>query len=306
MSGILADPAAPAITLAGLTKRYRSRLAVDCLSLEVARGEIVGLIGANGAGKSTTLRMLMGLTPITAGSARVLGLDPEVEAIAIKRRVGYVPESHQIYRWMRVGQAIGFARAFYPAWDEALGAQLLRQFGLDERAKVRALSKGTLAKLSLLLAVAHVPELLILDEPMSGLDPISREEFLDGVVRTLADRGCTLLFSSHNLADVQRLADRVIILDDGRLLASGAVDTMLATTKRIHAVLAEGAVPSREPAGTIWQSVGPRAWSLTVRDCSPEVVARLRAENPVESVDVQDLNLEAVYKDLIRGRRAVR
>jgi ABC-2 type transport system ATP-binding protein len=303
------DPKAstPAIELAGLTKRYRGgKVAVDGLSLAVPRGSIVGLIGPNGAGKSTTLRMLMGMTRITEGTARVLGVDPATDPAEVKRRVGYVPESHQIYRWMRVGESIAFARSFYPTWDDALCAQLVSRFGLDERARVKHLSKGTLAKLSLLLAVAHAPELLILDEPMSGLDPIAREEFLDGVVRTLAERECTVLFSSHTLADVQRLADRVAILDEGRLLACEDVDEMLSPTKRLRAVLAEGATPEHEPAGTIWRSVGPREWSLTVRAFSPELVERLRAENRVEAVDVIDLNLEDVFKDFVRGRRGQR
>jgi ABC-2 type transport system ATP-binding protein len=298
---------ATAIELAALTRRYPGgKLAVDGLSMTVPRGAVVGLIGPNGAGKSTTLRMLMGLTRITDGAARVLGLDPAADPVAIKRRVGYVPESHQVYRWMRVGEAIAFARSFYPSWDFELCRSLRDRFGLDERARVKHLSKGMLAKLSLLLAVAHAPELLILDEPMSGLDPIAREEFLDGVVRTLAERDCTVLFSSHTLADVQRLADRVALLDEGRLLAYEGVDEMLRTTKRLRAVLSEGAAPQREPAGTIWRSVGPREWSLTVRSFSPETVERLRAENRVEAVDVIDLNLEDVFKDFVRGRRGPR
>ena len=295
----------PAIELSGLTKKYRKETAVDNLSLRVPRGTTLGLIGPNGAGKSTTIKMLMGMLSITAGSARVLGLDVAVDPVEVKRRVGYVPELHQLYRWMRVGDLIGFTKSFYPTWNDKLCASLVDLFELDRRKKIKHLSKGTLAKVSLVLAVAHEPELLILDEPMSGLDPIAREEFLDGVLRTLCDRDCTVLFSSHTLADVQRLADHVAMLYQGKLLLHCPTDELLASAKRVRAVLRDGCLPRWRPEQIIWQKVDRREWLLTLHPFSSDLLAQLQAENPLEHVDVADVSLEDLFKDYVKGRRVI-
>jgi ABC-2 type transport system ATP-binding protein len=292
-----------AIELNALSKRYANALVVDNLSLRIPRGTTFGLLGPNGAGKSTTIKMLMGMLSITSGSARVLGIDVSADPAKVKQKVGYVPEFHHIYRWMRIGEVIQFAKSFYPTWNDALSASLLELFALPENKKVKHLSKGMLAKLSLLLAVAHEPELLILDEPTSGLDPIVREEFLDGVLRTICEAQRTVLFSSHTLADVQRLADSVGILYEGRLLVHRSLDELLASTKPIRAVLKDGCLPQRDPEGVVWQNVQRREWSLTVGEFSVEVLARIRQENPVENVEVIDLSLEELFKDYVKGRR---
>jgi len=294
----------PAIELVGVTKQYRDQTAVDDLTLRIPRGTILGLLGPNGAGKSTTIKMLMGMLRPTGGDVRVLGLDVFSHPSEVKARVGYVPEAHQIYRWMRVGEVIGFCRAFYPTWDERSCAALLDQFALDPRKKVRHLSKGMLAKLSLLLALAHDPDVLILDEPTSGLDPIAREEFLDGILPALCEKERTILFSSHSFSDVQRLADSVAIIAHGRLLVNRSIDDLLASTKRIRAVLNDGCLPQVPPDGTIWERVQRREWLLTVHDFSPDVVAQLRESNSVGHVDITDLSLEEVFKDFVRGRSA--
>ncbi len=293
----------PAIELTDLTRRYSGRAVVDRLSLSIPAGSTFGLVGPNGAGKSTTIKMIMGMLPMTSGSARVLGLDVAAEPARVKQRVGYVPEVHHIYRWMRVAEVIGFVRSFYDTWNDAYCAQLLDLFELDVKKRVKHLSKGMLAKLALILAVAHEPDLLVLDEPMSGMDPLARDEFLDGIVRTLCERQCTVLFLSHTLADVRRLADSVGILYEGRLLVHCGVEELLASTKRVSAVLRDGCLPRSEPEGMIWQSLQRREWSLTVRGCTSEVVQRIRAENPVEAIAVRDLSLEEVFKDYVKGRR---
>ena len=188
----------PAIELIGLTKRFGRTLAVNNLTLNIPRGSTFGLIGPNGAGKSTTIKMLMGMLSITAGEARVLGIDVAADPVEVKQRVGYVPETHHIYRWMRVGEAIGFCKSCFRSWNDQTCREMVELFGLDLEKKVKHLSKGTQVKLALLLAVSHDPELLLLDEPLSGLDPIAREEFLDGVLRTICDRGQTVLdFQPH-------------------------------------------------------------------------------------------------------------
>ena len=293
-------PNGPAIEIAGLTKRFGRALAVNDLALKIPRGSTFGLLGPNGAGKSTTIKMLMGMLSITAGEARVLGIDVRTDPTQVKQRVGYVPEAHHVYRWMRIREVIGFCKSCFHSWNDQTCREMLDLFGLDVEKKVKHLSKGMLTKLALLLAVSHEPELLLLDEPLSGLDPIAREEFLDGVLRTICDRGQTVLISSHMLDDVRRLADSVGILHEGRLLLHGDVDGLLTSTKRICATLGDGCRPSQTPEGTIWHRVQGRQWTLTVRDFTPEKVQQVRALEGVEHVSVVDLGLEDLFKRSFR------
>ncbi len=294
-----------AIETERLTKRFSDKAAVDDLTLQIPVGCVYGFIGPNGAGKSTTIRMLMGVLRRSGGEASVLGFDPGERREAMRQQIGYVPELHFIYRWMRVRDVIRFCRSLYATWNDQVCADLMKMFELDEKKRVKELSKGMVAKLSLIVAIAHEPELLILDEPTSGLDPLVREEFLDGVLRTICERQKTVLFSSHTLSDVQRLADRVGIIHEGRLLTDCPTDELLTGTKRIRAVLRDGCAPGEPPEGTVWQRLDRREWLLTVRGFTPAVVERLRAENPVEHVEVIDIGLEDVFKDFIRGRRVL-
>ncbi len=293
-----------AIELAGVTKCFGRQAAVNDLSLKIRMGSAFGFLGPNGAGKTTTIKMLMGLLRRDSGQVSVLGVDPAVDGLSVKQRVGYVPEQQFIYRWMRAGEAISFCRSFYAAWNDGVSAKLLKLFDLDPDKKVRHLSKGMLTKLSLLLAMSHEPELLILDEPMAGLDPLVREELLDGVLQTVCDHEQTVVFSSHTLGDVQRLGDVVAIINGGQLLVHCGVDDLLNRTKRIRAVLQDGSAPSRPPDGMIWQRVQNREWLVTVKDFSTETVGQLKATNPLETVEVIDLALEDIFKDYVRGWRA--
>jgi ABC-2 type transport system ATP-binding protein len=293
----------PAIEINGLTKRFGRTLAVKNLNLTIPRGCAFGLLGPNGAGKSTTIRMLMGTLAATLGEIRVLGVDVRDDPALVKQRVGYVPETHHIYRWMRVGEVIGFCRSCYQTWNDDICREMLDRFALDPEKKVKHLSKGMLVKLALLLAVSHEPELLLLDEPLSGLDPIAREEFLDGVLQVLCDRGRTVLISSHVLDDVRRVADRVAILYEGQLLVQGNLDELLTTTKRISVTLRDGSRPDRAPEGTVWQRVQGREWLATIRDFSPEKERQVRAFEFAERVEVLDLDLEQLFKDFVKGQR---
>jgi len=294
----------PAIETIELTKRFGDKPAVDRLSLRTPVGTTLGFIGPNGAGKTTTIKMLMGMLRPDAGAARIMGADVLADSAQMKQRVGYVPEMHFIYRWMRVRDVIGFCRGVYRRWDDRRCSELLKLFQLESNKRVKQLSKGMLAKLSLVLALSHEPEVLILDEPTSGLDPLIREEFLDGVLRVLCEGEKTVLFSSHTLSDVQRIADHVALIYEGRLLAHGATDDLVAGTKRIRAVLPDGSTPGEPPEGTIWQRVERREWLLTVHGFSADTLEYLRDKYSVENVEVGDLALEDVFKDFVKGRRA--
>ena len=292
-----------AVETVGLTKQYGDLTAVDDLDLEIRSGSVFGFIGPNGAGKSTTIKTLMGLTRKTGGQARVLGFDVDERATAMRQNVGYVPETHTVYPWMRVEEAIRFCRSFYTTWNDGFCRELQGLFELDGRKKVGHLSKGTLAKLGLLLAISHEPELLILDEPTGGLDPLIREEFLDGVLRAICDRPQTVLLSSHTMSDVQRLADTVGILHEGKLLVSAPTEELLGSTKRVRAVMDDGSPSGDPPEGTIWQRSEKREWLMTIHGFSSDSVEYLRGQYPIEHLEVFDLGLEEIFKDFIKGRR---
>jgi ABC-2 type transport system ATP-binding protein len=310
-----------AIELHKLTRRFGRQAAVDDVTLRVARGRTLGFIGLNGAGKTTAIRMMVGLLPPTNGSVRVAGCELPRERAALKPLVGYVPDRPTVYPWMRVREALRFCRTFYPHYDTKRVTELLRLLDLDPSKRVKHLSKGNAAKLSLLLAVGHDPQVLILDEPMSGLDVIAREQFLEGVLSVGAagggsggaaapgDRGGiprTVLFSSHSLADVSRVADEIALMHEGKLLLHSPIDELLERTKRLRVVLHDGAAPTEPPAGTVFQQVRGREWLLTVRDFEPGRLESFRARNPVAHVDVHDVTLDDVFKDVVRGRQAER
>lgn len=293
------------IELTNLTKRFGSQVAVDDVTLQIPRGTAFGFIGQNGAGKTTTIKMIMGLLRRDRGGIKVQGMDPEIEnGLRVKQNVGYVPEAQYIHHWMRVREVIFFCRSFYPTWDDQLCTDTLALFGLEGDKRVKHLSKGMLVKLALVLAVAHEPDILILDEPMAGLDPIAREEVLDGVLRTVCDGRRTLFFSSHTLTDVQRLADTIGIIHDGRLLVHGSLDTLIGSTKRIRAVLKKENDTLVQPESLVCQRVNRREWLLTVKDFTRDTVERLRAQNHLDHIEVIDVGLEDIFKDYVRGWRA--
>jgi ABC-2 type transport system ATP-binding protein len=210
----------PVIEISGLTRRFADRAVLDSVSLSLPRGAVYGLVGANGAGKTTLIRHLLGLLRAESGTVRVFGLDPVVDPVAVLSRIGYLSEENDLPGWMRVDELIRYSRAFYPAWDDAYAEELRHGFALNPAATIKTLSKGQKARAGLLIALAYRPELLVLDEPSSGLDPIVRRDILGAVMRTIADEGRTVLFSSHLLDEVERVADHVTMISEGRIVLS--------------------------------------------------------------------------------------
>jgi ABC-2 type transport system ATP-binding protein len=212
------------VEVRNLSRRFGARTALAEVSLEVPRGIVLGLVGENGAGKTTLIKHLLGLYKARAGSVRVFGLDPVADPPAVLRRIGYLSEERDLPDWMRVGELLRYTQAFYPAWDEAYAEELRAMFALDPAQKVKTLSRGQRAQLALLLALAYRPELLLLDEPSSGLDPVVRRDILSAIIRTVADEGRTVIFSSHLLEEVERVADVVAMIHAGRLVLAGPID----------------------------------------------------------------------------------
>jgi ABC-2 type transport system ATP-binding protein len=202
---------------------------------------------------------------------------------------------------MTVQEVLAFVGKLYEHWDSELADLLLDKFELPLSKRVSALSKGMTAKLGLLLALCYHPEILILDEPTSGLDPIIREDFLASILQSHSGNGRTVLFSSHHVDDVERVSDEVGIIVAGRLAVQGSPDELRSRFKRIRAVLRDGTLPSLVPTEVILQKTSRRKWLLTVKDFSDELVARIQSENDLVSMDVIDLNLEEIFKDVVRG-----
>ncbi len=196
------------------------------VSFALAPGQVVGLVGENGAGKTTLVRLAMGMLDAQGGAVRVFGLDPRTEPVAVKRRVGYVAEEQILPVYMTVADVVALHRSVFPTWDDRAAKDLMDRFGLPPREVIRTLSRGRARRVALMCAVAHRPELLILDEPASGLDPAARREFLETSIELLNREGTAILFSSHHMGDVERMAERLVMLHRGRVLLDESLDDL--------------------------------------------------------------------------------
>ena len=214
------------INVLDLSRRFGATTALASVSLSLPRGAVYGLVGENGAGKTTLIKHILGLLRAESGSVRVFGLDPVADPVGVLSRIGYLSEEHDLPGWMRVDEVIRYSRAFYPAWDDGYAEELRQTFALDRTAKVGNLSKGQKARMGLLIALAYRPELLVLDEPSSGLDPVVRRDILGAVMRTIADEGRTVLFSSHLLDEVEEVADHVTMISQGMIVLSAPLDAI--------------------------------------------------------------------------------
>lgn len=199
---------------------------VDGLSLSIDAGQVVGLVGRNGAGKTTLIRVAMGMIEPQRGEVKLFGLDPRQEPLEVKRRVGYVSEDQILPPFLTVGEIIDLHRGLFPLWDDEMERRLRDRFSLSRGTKIKNLSKGQARQVALVCAMCHRPELLLLDEPAGGLDPSARREFLETSIQYLNEGGATILFSSHYMSDVERLADRIVMLHEGKVLIDEALDRL--------------------------------------------------------------------------------
>lgn len=287
-----------AIETVNLTKRYGSKTVLDNVCLNVPRGSVFAFLGTNGAGKTTTIHILLNILDRTSGKARVLGLDSVRQSLEIKRRIGFVAEGQSMYDWMSIDEIIRFCERFYPAWDRAFAGELKYRYELPGESKVGELSRGMRGKLSLLLAMAYRPELLILDEPTSGLDVIVRHDFLKGVIELIQEEGRTVFFSTHQVNEVERVADWVGIIDQGKLIWCSSMDDLKDSVKRV--VLSFDSpkpIPTDLPDLLRVERAGKET-SMTFRSVSDEVMTAIHALKPTE-VTVESLSLERIFMDLV-------
>lgn len=277
-----------------LTRYYGSRRIVNSLNIAVPRGSIFGFLGRNGAGKSTTIRMLLGLVEPTRGSSTVLGHSSLELPGEVRARIGYLAEGHHVYGWMTVEECERFQAAAFPHWNKAIFASIVRHFGLAPKMKAGHLSRGQRAGLCLALTLAPEPELLILDDPALGLDPVARRSLLQSMLYVARGEGRTILFSSHLLSDVERLADHIAVLDQGELRASCSLENFRSRVRQF--VLAFPGAPPVLPElpGLLESFRTARELSLTFANFDDETAARLQGLGAL-AVNEVALSLEDAF-----------
>lgn len=284
-----------------LSMRFGKNHVLRGVDLDIAEGTVTALLGRNGIGKSTLLRILVGLHPPTAGTARVLGLDPAKRGPDVRRLVGYLPDRVEVPKWMTVADHLRFLEPFWPTWDKALVADLLARLALDAKAKVATLSKGQRAKHALVAALAHRPEVLLLDEPFSGLDPVVRHEVLGAMIGHLREEGRTVLVVSHSMSDIERIADRLVFLDEGRVRLDMDLEELQRRARRVAVTLRAGAERWTPPGTPVVARTGDDVL-LTYLDWQEGHESSLRDDPAVADVkqlprDLNDVFLAAVGKE---------
>jgi ABC-2 type transport system ATP-binding protein len=287
-----------------LTRRFGRTEAVHELNLAVPTGSICALLGPNGAGKTTTLKLIMNLLRPSAGHAQVLGVDARRLGERELAQIGYVSENQQLPLWMTVRQFLDYCRPFYPAWDPALERNLLAQFQLPEDRHLKQLSRGMLMKAALLASLAYRPKLLVLDEPFSGLDPLVRDEFVRGVLEISAQGEWTVLVSSHDVEEVERLADRVALLDAGRLRLSEPTESLQGRFRRVE--LTGGVGPGDAPvaAALDWAQSGQLSRFVATDYAGAASEQAWRERFPGAAVNTQPMSLREIFVTLARNHRA--
>ncbi|HVZ64630.1 MAG TPA: ABC transporter ATP-binding protein [Opitutaceae bacterium] len=297
------------IEIAGLKRRYGRTDAVHDLTLSVPEGGVFALLGPNGAGKSTTLKVLLNLLAPTAGSAHVLGVDSRRLSPAERRQIGYLSEGQRLPDWMTVRAFLDYCRGFYPAWDAALEKKLTADFELPPERKLKHLSRGMRVKAMLISVLSFRPRLLVLDEPFSGLDPVVRDEVSQGLLETARQGEWSVLMASHDIEEVERLADHIAVIDQGRLQLAESVESLLGRFRRVEVTLGSGDMhPEAAPADG-WLQLersGQRVRFVDAR-FSEEGSGRLCAACfPGATVSAQTMPLRDIYLAIARSGKTAR
>ena len=289
------------IETSGLWKRYDDVEALRGLDLQVPSGSIFGFLGTNGAGKTTTIKVLLGMSKPDKGEARVFGQSPNGnDGVAVRKRTAFVSDEKDLYEYMTVAEIVAFTRSFYPRWRGDLEQQYLRKFDLPSQRPIKSLSRGMRTKLAMLLALCRGAELLMLDELTSGLDPAMAEEMLQALVGHVGAEGSTVFFSSHQLAEVEQIADHVAIIDRGQTIVSGALDDLRAQYQRIQLVF-DGNAPEIKVHAPGTHHVRRQGRVVTVMSSSGSdaVIQELRGYRP-SALDVSPVTLKDIFLESVR------
>jgi ABC-2 type transport system ATP-binding protein len=293
-----ADPLA--IEMRAVDKSFRRNQVLHGLTLQVKRGSTFAFLGRNGAGKTTAIRMLLGLLRRDEGAIRVLGLDPARAPLAVRAKVGYLAEDQTMYGWMRIDQILRFVAPFYPTWDHDLALAYVRDFDLPPKAKIKHLSKGQNVRLGLVLALAHRPELVILDDPAQGLDPIMRKQFNRDLITHLQGEGRTVFYSSHLLYEVEPVADEVAILHGGCIVRQTGTEAIRQQVKQF--ILPRAALDTFRPELQLLDLRADGDQVAVTVENAPQVGPILNREGIEHRV--VDLNLDEIFEAYVVGRKA--
>jgi len=267
--------------------------------MNVPSGETFAFLGRNGEGKTTTIRMLLGLLPKDSGQLRVGGMDPQTDALKIREQVGYLAEDQHTFGWMTVEEVIGFTSAFFPTWDGDLERKLAKDFAIPMKTKVKSLSKGQNVRLGLLLALAHRPKIVILDDPTLGLDPIMRKEFIRDIIEHLQGEGVTVFLSTHLLYEIEPVADWIAILDGGTIIREAPTEELLENVKRLI-VSSEDLEKVKNLPGLLDGVVSGRQIALIAEKVS-ETRAKLKELGV--GFEQSDVSLDDIFEAYIIGNR---
>lgn len=280
-----------------LYKSFGDKNVLNGLNLDIPKASVFGLLGKNGSGKTTLIKTLMGLLRHGQGSVTVLGEDPRSFSEAIKERFGYVPQRERLYPWLTAGDLIEYVASFYARWNRDLVARLAEAWRIDLAEQIGKMSEGEAQKVAIILALGHEPELLVLDEPVASLDPMARRQFLKMVLELVADRNCTIFFSTHITSDLERVADRVALLKDGSVSFSGEIEDLRESVKRIRILGVQADPKALFPRGLIRHELFENGIIATIRDFEMTMPDDLKKRTG-GTVVVEDLNLEEIFMEL--------
>ncbi len=296
------NDAGPIVEVSKISKSFGSTKALDEVDLAIPSGRIIGLLGANGAGKSTLLRTIIGLYLPDSGKVTTFGTVARDLGPRELARIGYVHQEGELLNWMTVGQLIRYVSAYYPNWNEDLERRYITDFEINTGARVGSLSPGERQKVAILIAIGFEPELLILDEPASALDPIARARFLDLLLELIQTENRTIVISSHILSDVEKVIDHVVIMDRGRIICDRNFDELREQYQRIRLTALHGPLPAQLPfTGVLDCRRNETEALLTVHDQTPQCI-----EDQARSIDceaeIQPLPLEDIYRLVVNGK----
>ncbi len=265
------------VEVKGLTRQFGNKIALKNIDLTVTRGKVLGIVGENGAGKTTLIKHLIGLLKAQQGEVKVFGIDPVKDPVGALSRIGYLSEERDLPHWMRVDELMNYTRAFYPDWDVSYAEELRQAFKLDGSSKIKQLSLGQKARAALITALAYHPPLLILDEPSSGLDPVVRRDILTAIIRTIADEGRTVLFSSHLLEEVERVADDVAMIHEGEIVINDSLENIKA---KHHSITLRFSKPLHDKPkidGALSIKGKEKEWSIICNGNIDEITSKAKA-----------------------------
>ena len=284
----------PIIEIKNLVREFGNKRALDNVSMTIQSGTVMGLVGENGAGKTTLIKHVLGLLKAQQGTVSVFGMDPVSNPEAVLSKIGYLSEEGDLPTWMKVHELMRYSAAFYPTWDDQYAMKLLDEFKLDPGAKLSKMSKGQRSRAGLLVAMAYRPQLLVLDEPSSGLDPIVRKDILGAIIRTIADDGRTVLFSSHLLSEVERVADQISMVKNGKILISDDLDSVKESHYRATLLFAEPLSQHPELAGSLTWTGNGKEWHLTFCG-NPNDLDEAASKWNAQIVERAGLSLEEIF-----------